>query len=148
MQVIFTQDVPGVARRNEIKDVKPGYFHNFLMPKGLAVNATESRLAEIEKVREEEGLRLEELEKNAASVEKTLSGATVKVAHKASEKGKLYAAITEKEMVEAIKAQLKVELPESSLAMEHFKEVGEYTIEVDLPGDHSAELKVAVEAES
>jgi len=145
MQVIFTQDVPGVAHRNEVKTVKSGYFHNFLMPKGLAVNTTESRMAAINKVREEEGLRLEELEKNASSVEKKLSGATVNVTHKASEKGKLYASVTEKEVIAAIKEQLKVELAESNIKMDHFKEVGEYEIKVMLPGGHAATLTVAVE---
>ncbi len=148
MQVIFTKDIPGVAKKNDVKAVKPGYFHNYLLPKGLATIATETRMKEIKRIREEEGLRLEELEKNAADVEKTLKDAEVKIAHKASEKGKLYAAVTEKEMVAAIKTQLKVELAESNLKMEHFKEVGEYEIEVDLPGDHKVKLKVIVEAES
>jgi len=148
MQVIFTQDVPGIARRNEVKTVKTGYFHNFLLPKGLAVNATKDRMKAIEKVRKEEGLHLEELEENASSIEKTLNGATVTIAHKASEKGKLYASVTDKEIVAAIKAELKIELPESNLKMEHFKEVGEYEVEVDLPRDHSAKLKVVIEAEA
>ena len=147
MQVIFTKDVSGVARKNEIKEVKSGYFYNYLLPQELAKEATKNRLADIAKIREEEGLKLEELEKNASSVEKTLNGAEVKIAHKASEKGKLYAAVTEKEMVAAIKAQLKVELAESNLKMDHFKEVGEYEVKVDLPGNHKAKLKVAVEAE-
>ena len=85
------------------------------------------------------------MEKNASSVEKKLSGATVNVTHKASEKGKLYASVTEKEVIAAIKEQLKVELAESNIKMDHFKEVGEYEIKVMLPGGHTATLTVVVE---
>ena len=148
MQVIFTQDITGVAQKNEIKTVKPGYFHNYLLPKGLAVMATKKRLEEAEKKREAEGLKLEELEQNAADVEKQLSKATLTIKHKATDKETLYAAVTEKEIVEAIKGQLKVELAESSIKMpEHFKKVGEYEVEIELPGDHKATLKVVIEAE-
>lgn len=148
MKIIFTQDISGVARKNEIKNVKPGYFHNYLMPKGLAVPATKARLEEVEKRREEEGLRLEELEKNAADVEKKLSKATIKLTHKATDKETLYAAVTEKEIVEAVKDQLKIELAEKNIKMpEHFKQIGEYEVEIELPGDHKATLKVVIEAE-
>lgn len=148
MKVIFTKDIKGVAKKDEVRNVKPGYFHNYLMPRDLAVQATKARLAEAEKRQEEEGLKLEELEKNAAKVEKQLGKATLKLKHKATDKETLYAAVTEKEMVEAIKEQLKVELAEKNIKMpEHFKKVGEYEVEIDLPGDHSAKLKVVIEAE-
>ncbi|MBU1019201.1 MAG: 50S ribosomal protein L9 [Patescibacteria group bacterium] len=148
MQVVFTQDISGIARKNEVKTVKSGYFHNYLLPKGLAVLATKKRLVEVEKIREKEGMKLEELEKNAAEVEKKISKATLKLTHKATDKETLYAAVTEKEIVEAIKDQLKIELAEKNLKMpEHFKKVGEYEIEIDLPGGHSTKLKVVIEAE-
>ena len=147
MKVIFTQDVPNVARKNTVKEVKTGYFHNYLLPKGLAIAATKAQMEKIEKIRAEEGLKLEELEKNAANVEKTLNGVTLKLTHKASDKGKLYASVTEKEVVAAIKAELKVELAESNIEMDHFKQVGEYEVKINLPKKHSAKLKVVVEAE-
>jgi len=147
MKVIFVKDIPGIARKNDIKNVKPGYYHNYLLPRGMAVLATEKLIAATEAKRAAEGLRLEELARNAAEIAKKIEGAKLILKHKVTSKGKLYAAVTEKEILEVIKSELKIELAKDNLKMKPIKKVGEAEIEIHLPGDVKAKLTVMIEAQ-
>jgi len=146
MQAIFIRDIKGIARKNDVKNVKPGYLHNYLIPNGLAIPATPEKLKYIADKKSKEALRIEELEKNAADVEKKLSKAKIVIKGDGTEKGKLYASITEKDIVEAVKEQAKIELGIDNIKMgKHIKTTGAHEIEIVLPQDHKATLKVTVE---
>ncbi|MFA6528290.1 MAG: 50S ribosomal protein L9 [Candidatus Gracilibacteria bacterium] len=145
MQAIFIRDIKGVAHKNDIKNVKPGYLHNYLLPKGIAVPATPEKLKNIAEKKAKEAMRIEELEKNAAEVEKKLSKSKIEISRDGTEKGKLYAAIAEKDIIDAIKEQLKIELGMSNIKLEkHIKTTGDHTVEIILPQDHKANLRVTV----
>lgn len=145
MQAIFIRDIKGIAHKNDIKNVKPGYLHNYLLPNGLAVPATPEKLKSLAEKKTKEAMRVEELDKNAAEVEKKLSKSKIEITREGTEKGKLYAAIAEKDLIEAIKDQLKIELGLSNVKLDkHIKTTGDHTVEINLPQGHKATLKVVV----
>lgn len=146
MQAIFIRDIKGIARKNDVKNVKPGYLHNYLIPNGLAVPATPKKLKHLAEKKAKESIRIEELEKNAAEIEKKLSKAKITIKRDGTEKGKLYAAIAEKDIIEAVKEQAKIELGTNNIKMnKHIKTTGAHEIEIMLPQDHKATLKITVE---
>lgn len=147
MKIIFVKDIQGIACKNDIRNVKPGYYHNYLLPRGIAVLATEKLIAATEARRAAEGLKLEELAKNAAEIAKKFKEAKLTLKHKVTSKGKLYAAVTEKEILATIKSDLKIELTKDNLKMKPIKKIGEEEIEIHLPGDITAKLTVMIEAE-
>ena len=146
MKVVLNQDVKGLGYRGDIVDVKKGYFRNFLYVDGLASAATPSVIKLAESRNEKKTMKKQELLDNAKDVLKKLSGLEVTIESKASDKGKLYAAVVESDVVKAIAAAAKVELEPSYLKMDHFKEAGEYEVKVHLGKDLDETVKVNVEA--
>lgn len=146
MQVVFLQAIKGSAKRGEIKNVKPGYFRNFLLPRGIAVLATEGRIKETEKIRKNEVIAQERLKAEAHEVKAKLSG--LKITLKAKAKGdKLYGSITEKEIIAAVKKEAKVGLEKENFGgAEHLKTVGTHEVKVHLAEGVNATVTVVVEA--
>jgi large subunit ribosomal protein L9 len=110
MKVIFNQDVKGQGKKGEVKEVSEGYARNFLIPRGLAVEASGGNLKryqEIKKAEEKKELKKkEEAKRLAEQLEKT----EIKVAAKAGEGGKLFGAVTAKQIAESIdKIGIKVD---------------------------------------
>ena len=101
MQVLLTQNVAGIGRKGEVKNVKEGYFKNFLFPKKLAVVATAGKVEEAAKMRENEVVRKDRLIEEAKEIAKKIDGMTVTIKSKA--KGdKLYGSIAEKDIIDAL----------------------------------------------
>jgi large subunit ribosomal protein L9 len=143
MEVLLLQTVSGIGRKGDVKNVKEGYFKNFLLPKKLAIVATEGKIKEAGKLKEMETIQKGRLLDEAKEVAKRLNGLTVTFKSKA--KGdKLYGSISEKDIIAAIKEKENVELEKSHLKMsEHLKVVGTYEIPVHITD--GAEAKVTVE---
>lgn len=146
MKVIFTQNVAGVAKQNDIKEVSDGYASNFLFPKKLAKIATPKAIQEAETKKANAIATKEELKKNAKAIGEKLEGQKFTFTEKAGEKGNLYGAITEKNLIEKIKTEAKVELEKKNIKMEkHIKELGEFDVEIKISKDVSAKIKIIVE---
>ncbi len=145
MYVVFTQDVPQVAQKNTLKRVRRGYFANYLMPQGYAKMATPELLeglkVKIEAQRNETLMAQATLSEQA----KKLLGKTIKLQAKASPKGTLFRAVSEKAIVEAIKDQERVEVEKSQLSYEPIKKIGNHSVVVKF-GDHEVKVTVDVEA--
>lgn len=132
MKVILTADVKGQGKKGEMVNVSDGYARNFLLPRGLAINADAQALTEL-KARDESKAYHTAQEKAAAqSVADTINGKTVNMCVKAGASGKLFGSITSKEVAEAVKSQLKVDIDRRKLNMKDVKAVGEYTVEARL----------------
>lgn len=145
MKVIFTQDVAGVARRDEVKEVAQGYALNYLLPRGLALRATPeklSALAQHSKALEQAGSR--ELERAQAWAGE-LSGKTVTIEAKASPAGKLYAAIQPKALAQAISRELKVPvMPTQVRQFEPLKTIGNHPITLKLHENVNVNLNLII----
>ena len=133
MKVILQQDVKGQGKKGQLIEVAEGYARNFLLPRKLAVPATADamntmRLQEKAKRAEEARLRAEAVE----TAEK-LKNAPVKIAARAGANGKLFGAVTSKEVSDALQAQYGIELGKQKIVMdEPIKAYGSYQLKAKL----------------
>ena len=137
MKVIFVQDVKGSGKKGEVKEVSDGYARNFLIGKGLAVEATAKNLSDQHKA----DVAKQEAIDNAAKIK----GKSVTIKGKAGAGGKLFGAVTAGHVADAIAEQLgvKVEKKKVTLNME-IKAFGGYTAEVKLYPGISEKITVSV----
>ncbi|MCD6364190.1 MAG: 50S ribosomal protein L9 [Synergistetes bacterium] len=148
MRVILLEDIPKLGKRGDVVNVKDGYARNYLIPKGLAVKATEG---EISKLREEVLRRKEKEERKKKAlleIKEAIDGKEVLLRAKAGSKGKLFGSITSGALADAIANSLNVEIDKKSIDLESpIKEVGEYPVKVKLGMGIEAEVKVKIEPE-
>lgn len=105
MKVIFLQDVKGQGKKGEIKELSEGYVRNFLLPKGLVKQASDGNLKTLEVQNASEEKRKQREKEDAVALGKRLEEMTVVVKAKAGEGGRLFGAITSKQIAEALAAQ-------------------------------------------
>ena len=145
MKVILQQDVKGQGKKGQLIEVAEGYARNFLLPRKLAVPATADamntmRLQEKAKRAEEARLRAEAVE----NAEK-LKNAPVKIAARAGANGKLFGAVTSKEVSDALLAQHGIELGKQKIVMdEPIKAYGSYQLKAKLGFEVSGTIYVMV----
>ena len=145
MKVILQQDVKGQGKKGQLIEVAEGYARNFLLPRKLAVPATADamntmRLQEKAKRAEEARLRAEAVE----TAEK-LKNAPVKIAARAGANGKLFGAVTSKEVSDALQAQHGIELGKQKIVMdEPIKAYGSYQLKAKLGYEVSGTIYVMV----
>ena len=133
MKVILQQDVRGQGKKGQLVEVSDGYARNFLLPKKLAVIATAENLNTM-KQQEKARKAQEAAEKaQAEATAKQLEGLMVKIPAKAGEGGRLFGAVTAKEVSEALAAQHGVNIPKARLVLdEPIKACGGYQIKAKL----------------
>jgi large subunit ribosomal protein L9 len=105
MKVIFLQDVKGQGKKGEIKDVAEGYARNFLIPRGLAQAATEGALKSIGQMKAAENKRKEKAREEAQALAAKLADMTLVIKAKAGENGRLFGAVTNKQIAEELEKQ-------------------------------------------
>ena len=133
MKVIMMQDVKGQGKKGQLVDVSDGYARNFLLPKKLAVIATAENVNTM-KQQEKARKAQEAAEKaEAEAVAKQLESITVKVAAKAGDGGRLFGAVTSKEISECLNAQTGLAIAKAKLVLdEPIKACGGYKIKAKL----------------
>ena len=133
MKVILQQDVKGQGKKGQLVDVSDGYARNFLLAKKLAVPATPENVNTM-KQQEKARKAQEAAEKaEAEALAKKLETITVKVAAKAGEGGRLFGAVTSKEISEALNAQFGLNIAKTKLVLdEPIKACGTYKIKAKL----------------
>ena len=148
MKVVFLKAVKNVAQQGEIKEVSDGYYQNFLVPQKLAVPATGSQVTHIHNQQAKATEKLEAMKESALSIKSKIEGKTVTIGAIASEVGKLYASIHEKDIAEAMKRDLNVDVPVKSIKLrEAIKTQGASPVSVHLYKDISANFQVNVIAQ-
>ena len=147
MEVILREDIEKLGSRGDVVKVAPGYARNFLLPKRLAVAATESNKKIVEQERQAH-LRKEAKEVGEATqLAQIMTGATVRIAQKAGENDQLFGSVTSKDIAEALTAQnynidrRKIQLDEP------IRQLGEFKVPVKLHKDVTVEITVVVARE-
>ena len=148
MEVILLKDVRRLGKAGEIKTVADGYARNYLIPRGLAIPATEGarkQMAERAKARERrqarEKAQAEAQAANLAKVELTFKA-------KAGEKGRLYGSITNGDIATKLSEKLGIEVDKRKVLLEEpIKELGRFKVEVRVHPDVKTSLTVIVEPE-
>lgn len=131
MKIILSQDITGVGRKGEVKNVSDGYARNFLLPNKLGQIATPSAIASAEKLKkqaeQDKGVQKDILEKNI----KGLNGLKVQLKAKANEKGHLFSIIHPDEISKILKEEHHLDIPSKMIEIEKpIKELGEHTIKI------------------
>lgn len=146
MKVILKQDIKGVGRKYEVKDIADGYANNFLIPRKLAeyANADAVKKAEIMKSASLSEMEIREsLSKKQIEMLKDIK---ITIQKKANEKGHLFEQIHQSEISEALKNQAKIEIePGLIVISKPIKEIGEHAVFAEV-GKNRGEFKVVVES--
>ena len=144
MRVLLLQDVKGLGKRGEIKEVKSGYGRNYLIPRKLAKIATPEVIKKfkIEQAKEEAVRRakLEELNRLKKQIEMN----PIVIRHKLGANGQLYGAVTHKEIAKKLQ-EVGISVDKREINSPTIKSVGEYQIDIKLGMGVHAQLKLIVE---
>ncbi len=145
MKVIFSVDVRGQGKKGEMKEVSDGYARNYLLPRGLAVAATQDNLNAM-KLRDAAKKRQMELEKAAAEENaKKLEGLIVKVKAKAGDSGRLFGSVTSKEIADALAEQHGIVIEKNKIVQaEPIKSFGSYEVKCKFGYEISGVIHVLV----
>ncbi|MDA1477007.1 50S ribosomal protein L9 [Bacillus sp. CLL-7-23] len=149
MKVIFLQDVKGKGKKGEVKNVADGYAQNFLIKKGLAVEATSANISTLEGQKKKEKKAAAEELKQAKELKQKLEDMTVELSAKSGEGGRLFGSITSKQIAEELqkKHQLKVDKRKIELN-DAIRSLGYTNVPVKLHPEVQATLKVHVKEQS
>jgi large subunit ribosomal protein L9 len=148
MDVILREDIDKVGTRGQVVHVASGYARNFLLPRRLAVAATEANKKIVEQERQSH-LRKEAKQKDEAEdLSKMLNGVSVTIAQKAGENDQLFGSVTAKDVAEALEKKSFVIDRRKIQLDEPIKQLGEHKIQVRLHRDVSAEVTVNVVKEA
>ncbi|HOO10701.1 MAG TPA: 50S ribosomal protein L9 [Cyclobacteriaceae bacterium] len=147
MEIILKQDVQGLGYKNDIVKVKPGYGRNFLIPNGTAIIANSSNKRMVEENIRQAAHKAEKLVQDAKALAEKIGELAIEIGTKAGESGKIFGAITVNQIAEVLKAKgfdidrKKVILKETP------KQLGSYTVTLDLHKEVKHEITVNVVAE-
>lgn len=145
MKVILQQDVRGQGKKGQLIEVAEGYARNFLLPRKLAVPATADAMNTMqlrEKAKKAEDARLKA---EAEAIGKKLKNSPVKVTARAGANGKLFGAVTSKEVSDALKEQHGIDLAKQKIVMdEPIKAYGSYELKAKLGYEVSGTIYVMV----
>jgi large subunit ribosomal protein L9 len=148
MKVILTEDVRGTGKKGEVIEVRDGHGRNFLIPKGMAIPATEGNVKRFENIVKglvnKKGRDL----KHAEGLKTKLEEITLTIKKKVGLDGKLFGSVTPKEISEAIKHAAGVDIEKRDVRIdEPIKMAGAYTVTIHLSQGVSVGLKIEVEKE-
>ncbi|WP_338553744.1 50S ribosomal protein L9 [Paenibacillus sp. KS-LC4] len=142
MKVIFLADVKGQGKKGEVKDVSEGYVRNFLLPKGLVKPASDGNLKTLEVQNASEQKRKAQEKEDAKTLAKKMEEMTIVLKTKAGEGGRLFGAITSKQIGEQLAAQgVKVDKRKIELE-EPIRTLGMTEVLVKLHPEVKAKLRV------
>jgi large subunit ribosomal protein L9 len=145
LQVVFLQEVPGIAQAGEVKEVAPGFARNYLIPKGLAMIATKAALNSWEARKRADEKRSLSRQEHVQELHKRISEMTVKLRAKTGGKERLYGALTAGHIATELQQQgIAVDRKDIELAGS-IRRLGEHTVLVHVGPGLQAQLKVVVE---
>lgn len=148
MKVILKKDEKNLGKKNAIVEVNDGYARNFLIPRGIAMEATAASLNEAKAKLQADKYRKDHELDTAKKLATVLSALTVHMTAKAGENGKLFGSITSKDVADALLAQHRHDIDKKMFNMpEAIKSLGETEVELRLYAGVTTKIKVKVEAE-
>lgn len=145
MIVILLKDVKGTGKAGEVVKVSDGYARNMLLPKGLAKEATDGNVRNLEKQKAIAAEKLEAQKEAAKKHAEELSKVTVVIKTKGGENGKLFGSITSKDIAAALEKQEGIKVDKKKIDLPNpIKQTGDTEVTVKLFPEVSAKLKVTV----
>lgn len=145
MKVILLQDVKALGKKGELVNVNDGYARNFILPKKLGVEANSKNLNDLKLQKAHEEKRAQEILEEAKELGVKIAAAQVTVKIKTGEGGKIFGSVSSKEIAQAAKEQLSLEIDKKKMNLPSpIKSLGTHMVPVKLHPKVTVELKVVV----
>ena len=145
MKVIFNVDVRGQGKKGEMKEVSDGYARNYLLPRGLAAEATADNINAMKLKEKAKAAQLAREKAQALENAKKLEGVQVIIRARAGGAGKLFGAVTSQEISDALKEQFDIDIEKNKIVQaEPIKSFGSYTVKAKLGFETSGNINVLV----
>jgi len=136
MKLILNSDITKLGRKGDVVDVTKGYARNYLLPKNLAIVATDSNISIAEKIQEKRAAEITENKELAESIKLALADAHLVIPQKSTDEGTLYAAVGNNEIVEVIEKFSGFLIEEKQIdSQDQVKEIGLHNIKIKLSED-------------
>jgi large subunit ribosomal protein L9 len=146
VRVILKREVAGLGRPGDVKDVADGYAQNFLLPRGLAIEATAGEMKVLSRARDAKRAKQDRAHADAEELAKRLAETTLVFKLKAGEQGKTFGSVTSKDIAEALQREQKVDVDKTKVHLpEPLKALGVHQVEIRLLTDVRANVTVAIE---
>lgn len=145
MEIILLQDVKHVGYKDDLVSVKNGFGSNYLLPKGLAILATDSAKKVLAETKRQRAFKEEKIKTQASKTAEWFVEKVVRVGAKAGENGKIYGSVTPLQLADAIK-KMGMEIDRKTILMEddHVKALGAYQAKIRLHKDVIATINFEV----
>jgi large subunit ribosomal protein L9 len=144
MKVILKKDFMHLGREGEIKEVKDGYARNFLIPKGIAIVATEGAIKSLKASEERRKKKIEQRNKVLKELAQKISQLTLSFSRTKNEEGHMFGSVTKSDIIKALKAA-NIEIDRDNIILSSpLKEFGTFDIKVVLSPDISTSFKVNI----
>jgi large subunit ribosomal protein L9 len=147
MEVILKQDVQGLGYKNDTVKVRPGYGRNYLIPNGVAIIANDSNKRLVNENIRQASHKAAKLKQDAEAMAQRIGDLTIELGAKAGETGKIFGAVTPFQVADALKAKGFDVDRKKVIFKEQPKELGTYTVVIDLHKEVKHEIKIKVVAE-
>ena len=146
MKVILKENIETLGHIGDIVKVAPGYARNYLLPKGLAIEATEKNAKALDHALRQMAYKKDKVMESAKALAAKLEAVAIELSHQAGEEGKLFGAVTNMEIAAFLKDK-GFEIDRKTVVLaEPIKQLGEYTVSVKIAPEVTATIKVSVKA--
>ena len=147
MKVILRSDINGLGKRGDIVEVADGHGRNFLLPRGLAITASEGAVSQAASMRRRRDLRDAADRDAAQTVASTLVAKVIEIKVKSGAEGRLYGSVTAADVASAVLSQTGIDLDRKKLSVpDHIKSLGEYSVTARLHHDVQFGININVTA--
>ncbi|HEX8918675.1 MAG TPA: 50S ribosomal protein L9 [Chloroflexota bacterium] len=144
VKVILKQDVPSLGSKGDIKQVAPGYFRNFLLPRGLAVEATKGQIRALETSSSTRAAQSARAKEQASGLVQQLEATTIQIPVRLGEQGRIYGSVTSKDIADQLSERAGVSIDRHKIELpEPLKSIGVHTVPIKV--DQGVEAKIQVE---
>ncbi|MBL7110546.1 MAG: 50S ribosomal protein L9 [Bacteroidales bacterium] len=148
MEIILKQDIPSLGQKDDILTVKDGYAMNYLIPKGMAVNATDSVKKQHQETLKQRAHKEEKIRIEAEKWAGKMKDLKLTIGAKTSTKGKIFGSVNTIQIAEALKNEgFEIDRKDIAIKEELIKEIGSYTATVKLHRDVKVEIPFEIVAE-
>jgi len=148
MKVILLKDVKGTGKKGDVVNVSDGHGRNYLIPRGLAREATEGNLNELKQQKEAQKKKQKRELQEAKDLAEKISKITLTIKGKAGEGGKLFGSITSKDIAEKLSKEHKIKIDKRKIVLDNpIKELGTHSVEIKVYPEITGTVKVQVLSE-
>ncbi len=147
VEIVLLEDVQGLGRFGQKKQVKMGFARNYLFPKGLALLASPQNMARFESLRKKEEVRREQIRKEAEAMAQKIEGQSFTFTLKTHDNGKLYGSVASTDIQTALEKATGITIEKKQILLtEPFKEAGQFECPIHIYSDITAKVTIIIES--